>query len=310
MITNRLVVMLGVVLMIAGCATVQTQGGIPGVVAPGIEPELVQEGFTFTEGPLGTMDGGLYFTHLLGANRIYRLDASGKISVFRENSNGTNGLAFTPTGDLVGAEGRGKRISKIGHDGTAAELTHGDGEKPLMAPNDLIVDANGGIYFTDPGPPPVVPGRKAYVYYLPARATKALVVDDAIVRPNGLILTLDGKMLIVADSVADTMYAFDVQSDGTIANKRTFIRLRNIPQGERSGADGIAIDHDGRIYVATIAGVQVFDNMGEYLGTIRIAHRPSNMAFSGPGKRTLYITTHEGLYQMQTLTRGPERLGK
>jgi gluconolactonase len=302
--------MLGVVLMIAGCATVQTQSGIPGVVAPGIEPELVQEGFTFTEGPLGTMDGGLYFTQLLGANRIYRLDASGKISVFRENSNGTNGLAFTPTGDLVGAEGRGKRISKIGQDGTAAELTHGDGEKPLMAPNDLIVDANGGIYFTDPGPPPVVPGRKAYVYYLPARATKALVVDDAIVRPNGLILTLDGKMLIVADSVADTMYAFDVQSDGTITNKRTFIRLRDIPHGEQSGADGIAIDHDGRIYVTTIAGVQVFDNMGKYLGTIRMAHKPSNVAFSGPGKRRLYITTHEGLYQMQTLTQGPERLGK
>jgi gluconolactonase len=310
MITSRWVVMLGVVLMIAGCATVQTQSGIPGVVAPGIEPELVQEGFTFTEGPLGTMDGGLYFTHLLGANRIYRLDASGKISVFRENSNGTNGLAFTPTGDLVGAEGRGKRISKIGQDGTAAELTHGDGEKPLMAPNDLIVDANGGIYFTDPGPPPVVPGRKAYVYYLPARATKALVVDDAIVRPNGLILTLDGKMLIVADSVADTMYAFDVQSDGTITNKRTFIRLRDIPHGEQSGADGIAIDHDGRIYVTTIAGVQVFDNMGKYLGTIRMAHKPSNVAFSGPGKRRLYITTHEGLYQMQTLTQGPERLGK
>jgi gluconolactonase len=310
MITSRWVVMLGVVLMIAGCATVQTQSGIPGVVAPGIEPELVQEGFTFTEGPLGTMDGGLYFTHLLGANRIYRLDASGKISVFRENSNGTNGLAFTPTGDLVGAEGRGKRISKIGQDGTAAELTHGDGEKPLMAPNDLIVDANGGIYFTDPGPPPVVPGRKAYVYYLPARATKALVVDDAIVRPNGLILTLDGKMLIVADSVADTMYAFDVQSDGTITNKRTFIRLRDIPHGEQSGADGIAIDHDGRIYVTTIAGVQVFDNMGKCLGTIRMAHKPSNVAFSGPGKRRLYITTHEGLYQMQTLTQGPERLGK
>ena len=310
MITSRWVVMLGVVLMIAGCAMVQTQGGIPGVVAPGIEPELVQEGFTFTEGPVGTMDGGLYFTHLLGANRIYRLDASGKISVFRENSNGTNGLAFTPTGDLVGAEGRGKRISKIGQDGTAAELTHGDGEKPLMAPNDLIVDANGGIYFTDPGPPPVVPGRKAYVYYLPARATKALVVDDAIVRPNGLILTLDGKMLIVADSVADTMYAFDVQSDGTITNKRTFIRLRDIPHGEQSGADGIAIDHDGRIYVTTIAGVQVFDNMGKYLGTIRLAHKPSNVAFSGPGKRRLYITTHEGLYQIQTLTQGPERLGK
>jgi gluconolactonase len=308
---NRLLVAIaGAVLIFTGCASVQTRGGIPGVVAPAVEPELVQEGYMFTEGPLGTTDGGLYFTDLREANRIYRLDASGKISVFRENSNGTNGLAFTRSGDLVGAEGTGKRISKIASDGKATELTRGDGEKPLMAPNDLIADANGGIYFTDPGPRPLVPGRKAYLYYLPAGATKALPLDDGIARPNGLILTLDAKTLIVADTVGDTMFAFDVQPNGTVRNKRPFIRLRDIPQGEESGADGIAIDRDGRIYVTTITGVQVFDKTGENLGTIRVARRPSNIAFSGPGKRTLYITAREGLYRVQTLTQGPERLGK
>jgi gluconolactonase len=311
---NKLVVAIAgiasAVLISAGCASVQTRGGIPGVVAPGVEPELVQEGYMFTEGPLGTTDGGLYFTDLREANRIYRLDASGKISVVRENSNGTNGLAFTRSGDLVGAEGSGKRISKIAPDGKATELTRGDGEKPLMAPNDLIADANGGIYFTDPGPRPLVPGRKAYLYYLPAGATKAVALDDGIVRPNGLILTLDAKTLIVADTVGDTLFAFDVQPNGTVRNKRPFIRLRDIPQGEESGADGIAIDRDGRIYVTTITGVQVFDKTGEYLGTIRVARRPSNIAFSGPGNRTLYITAREGLYRVQTLTQGPDRLGK
>lgn len=308
---NRLLVAIaGAVLISAGCASVQTRGGIPGAVAPGVEPELVQEGYIFTEGPLGTTDGGLYFTDLREANRIYRLDANGKISVFRENSNGTNGLAFTRSGDLVGAEGTGKRISKIGPDGKATELTRGDGEKPLMAPNDLIADANGGIYFTDPGPRPLVPGRKAYLYYLPVGATKALALDDGIARPNGLILTLDSKTLIVADTVGETMFAFDVQPNGTVRNKRPFIRLRDIPQGEESGADGIAIDRDGRIYVTTITGVQVFDKTGEYLGTIRVARRPSNIAFSGPSKRTLYITAREGLYRVQTLTQGPDRLGK
>jgi len=307
---SPLLTVLGAVLMSAGCASVQTQGGIPGVVAPGVEPELVQEGFSFTEGPLGTADGGLYFTDLRQANRICRLDAGGMISVFREKSDGTNGLAFTPTGDLVGAEGAGKRVSKIGPDGKSTELTRGDGEKPLMAPNDLIVDAKGGIYFTDPGPRPVVPGRKAYVYYLPAGAAKAFAVDDGIVRPNGLTLTLDGKTLIVADTVGDTMFAFDVQPDGTLRNKRPFARLRDIPQGADSGADGIAIDRDGRIYVTTVTGVQVFDKAGRYLGTIKVARQPSNVAFSGPGKRTLYITAREGLYRVQTLTQGAERLGK
>ncbi len=277
---------LGAVLMSAGCASVQTQGGIPGVVALGVEPELVQEGFIFTEGPLGTADVELYFTDLREANRIYRLDAGGKISVFREKSDGTNGLAFTPTGDVVGAEGTGKRISRIGPDGKSTELTRGDGEKPLMAPNDLIVDAKGGI------------------------STKAFAVDDGIVRPNGLTLTLDGKTFIVADTVGDTMFAFDVQPDGTLKNKRPFVRLRDIPQGADSGADGIAIDRDGRIYVTTVTCVQVFDKAGQYLGTIKVARQPSNVAFSGPGKRTLYITAREGLYRVQTLTQGAERLGK
>jgi gluconolactonase len=305
------VAMLSAVLMSTACASVQkTKGGIPGVVAPGVEPELVREGFIFTEGPLGMADGGLYFTDLLGANRIYRLDLDGNITVFREQSNGTNGLAFTSTGDLVGAEGRGKRISRIGVDGKATELTLGDGEKPLMAPNDLIVDAKGGIYFTDPGPPPAVLGRKAYLYYLPAGTARAFALDDGIVRPNGLTLTLDGKTLIVADSVSDTLFAFDVQSDGTVRNKRPFVRLHDIPQGAESRADGIAIDRDGRIYVTTLTGVQVFDKAGYYLGTIKVAREPSNLAFAGPGKRTLYITAREGLYRVQTLTQGPERLGK
>lgn len=297
-----------------GCATLQTAGGIPGVVAPGVEAELVQEGYTFTEGPLGTPDGGLYFTDLREVNRIYRLDGGGRISVFRENSNGTNGLAYTRSGELVGAEGSGKRagkrISRIGPDGRSVELSAGDGQKPLMGPNDLIVDAKGGIYFTDPGPRPLVPGRKAYVYYLAAGATRAVVVDDGIVRPNGLILTLDAKTLIVADTVGDTMFAFDVQPNGMLRNKRPFIRLLDIPPGEESGADGIAIDRDGRIYVTTITGVQVFEASGGYLGTIKVARRPSNVAFSGPGKRTLYITAREGLYRIQTLTQGPDRPGK
>lgn len=294
-----------------GCTDMpQTPGGMRAVVADGVQPELVREGFIFTEGPLGMPDGGLYFTDLRDAQRVHRLDPSGRISIVREKSNTTNGLAYTPKGELVGAEGTGKRISRIGQDGKATELTVGDGQRPLMAPNDLIVDAKGGIYFTDPGPRPLVPGRKAYVYYLPAGSAKAVAVDDSIVRPNGLTLTLDSKTLVVADTVGDTLFAFDVQPDGTLRNKRPFAKLRDIPDGKDSGGDGIAIDRDGRIYVTAITGVQVFDRRGEYLGNITVPKKPTNVAFSGPGKRTLYITAQEGLYRMPTLTAGPDRLGK
>src|SRR5882757_5815323 len=85
----------------------QTSPGIPGVIAPGVEPDLVQEGFVFTEGPVGTPDGGLYFSDIR-PNKIYLLDASGKITLVREQSNGSNGLAVTKDGELFAAEGGGQ----------------------------------------------------------------------------------------------------------------------------------------------------------------------------------------------------------
>lgn len=283
--------------------------GIPGVVAPGVEPELVQEGFVFTEGPVGTADGALYFSDIR-TNRTYLLEAGGKISVAREQTNGANGLALTKDGNLLAAEGDGKRISRRSPDGKITTVTDGIEGKPLLAPNDLIVDAKGGIYFTDPGPRPVVPGRIVHVYYLPAGAQHPVVIDDKVARPNGLTLTADGKTLIVDDTLGTTVFAYDVQPDGSVTNKRAFAELRDIPAGQESVADGLALDSEGRIYITTIKGVQVFDAAGQYLGTIAVTRQPANVAFAGPDKSTLYITAREGLYRLKTLAQGPARLGK
>jgi len=285
------------------------QGGIPGVVAPGVQPELVQEGFVFTEGPVGTADGGLYFSDLR-ANQTYRLDANGKITRVREKTEGANGLALTHDGDLLSAVGDGKKITRWTRDGRTTTLTESFDGKPFLAPNDLIVDAKGGIYFTDPGPRPLVPGRKAYVFYLPAGAKQPMLIDDQIVRPNGLTLTNDRKTLIVDDTVGETIFAYTVQPDGSAKDKRKFAKLHDIQQGMESGADGMALDRDDRIYVTTVTGVQVFDSAGQYLGTIQVPRQPANVAFSGPGKHTLYITAREGLYRILLLSQGPDRLGK
>ena len=190
--TSAAVGAVAVIGLLALPVSAQSPTGIAGVVAPGAEPQLVQEGFVFTEGPVGTPDGGLYFSDIR-PSRIYRLDPNGKIDLVREQTNGANGLALTHDGDLLAAEGDGKRISKRIRDGTVTTVTEGIGGKPFLAPNDLILDAKGGIYITDPGPRPVVPGRIAYVYYLPAGAKQPVVIDDQIARPNGLTLTRDGK---------------------------------------------------------------------------------------------------------------------
>src|ERR1700704_3268837 len=156
--------------------------GIPGVLAPGVVSELVQEGFTFTEGPVGAADGSLYFSDIR-VNRVFHLDAAGKISVFRETTNGTNGIALTKDGELLFAEGGGPRITKRARDGSITTLIDKHAAQPMLAPNDLIVDARGGVYFTDPGPRPVVPGRPTYVYYLPAGAKTPILIDSAVPRP-------------------------------------------------------------------------------------------------------------------------------
>jgi gluconolactonase len=297
------------VVLLAEAAHAQSPSGIAGVVAPGVAPELVQEGFVFTEGPVGTPDGGLYFSDIR-PNRIYHLDPGGKISLVREQTNGANGLALTREGDLLAAEGEGKRISRRSRDGGVTTVTEGIAGKPFLSPNDVLVDANGGIYITDPGPRPVVPGRTAYVYYLPAGAKEPIVIDDQIARPNGVTLTRDGKTLIVNDTLGPTVYAYDVQPDGSVKNKRTFAQLRDIPEGKESGADGMALDREDRVYVTTVAGVQVFDAAGKYLGTIKVPRQPANAGFAGPDKRVLYITAREGLYRINMLAQGPDRIGK
>jgi gluconolactonase len=290
-------------------AAAQAPGGIPGVLAPGVQAELVQEGFTFIEGPVGTADGGLFFSDIR-VSKTYRMNPQGAITVIRENTKSTNGLALSPTGDLLGAEGEGGRISKRSAEGTITTLSGGYQGKPLLAPNDLIMDSKGGIYFTDPGPRPVVQGRPTYVFYLPSGAKDPILVDGSIARPNGLVLTRDEKTLIVDDTIGPTVFAFDIQPGGTLRNKRVFAQLRDTKPGEESGADGSCIDRDDRVYVTTASGVQVFDRTGSYLGTIRAGRQAANCAFAGPDKKTLYLTAREGLYRIRTIAQGPDRLGK
>jgi len=289
-------------LLIAGAAFAAPAGGIRGVVAPGVEPELVSEAFMNTEGPLGMADGGLLFSDT-NASITYRIAPDGKISAFRYNTNRGNGIALTRDGDLIWAEE--PRIYKRTKNGFVT-LTAG---ARLFQPNDLIADDKGGIYFTDPGPRPVVPGVKVNVYYIPPGG-KPIVIDDSVPRPNGITLTRDGKTLIVDNTIGNDVFAYDVQPDGSVKNRRVFVSLHDIKPGEESFADGMGMDRDGRLYVTTIRGIQVFDARGGYLGTITVPRQPSNVAFSGPDKRTLYISARPAIYSLKMLSQGPERLGK
>src|SRR6185436_16338967 len=119
--------------------------GIPGVAAKSETVQLVKEGFNFTEGPVATADGGLYFSDITNSNRTYHMNPKGEITIFREQTGGGNGLAVNKAGELFTVEGESKRVTKFAG-GKLTVLTEGSVSKPLMAPNDIFLDAKGGIY--------------------------------------------------------------------------------------------------------------------------------------------------------------------
>jgi gluconolactonase len=285
------------------------QAEIAGVIAAGARVEEVRGGFKGLEGPVAAPDGGLFFSDI-PANITYKLEPNGTIAVWRENTNGANGLFLARDGRLLAAEGAGRRIVAVTPDKRAMPLATAFNGQPLRGPNDVIADSRGGIYFTDPAPrpaPDVAPKEPGNVHYLSPKG-EVLVLDGQIRRPNGLTLSIDEKTLYVGDTEGEFVYAFDVASDGRVSNKRQFARLIELEKGSfgpRSRADGMAIDAMGRLYVSTAAGIQVLDRAGKHLGIIRLPSVARNVAFGGKDRRTLYLTALGSLYRVQMLAEGP-----
>ena len=311
----------GLIITLTACATTvgsqaafAQQKAIAGVISSDAVVELVRGGFQGLEGPVSSGDGGLYFSDV-AANRTYKLDARGAISVWREGTNGANGLFLLKDGRLLIAEGSGRRLAAVRADKSVSPLATAINGQPLRGPNDLIPDRRGGIYFTDPAPRPapgVAPKAPGNVYYLRPNGD-LLLIDDKIQRPNGITLSLDEKTLYVDDTEGEFVYAFDVQEDGRVARKRELAKLLEPEKGSlgpRSRGDGMAIDSMGRLYVATAAGVQVIDPKGQHLGFIRLPAVARNLAFAGQDGRTLYLTALESLYRVRVLSQGPSERAK
>jgi gluconolactonase len=290
-------------------ATETVAPNIPGVVAGGTKVQVIKDGFDGTEGPIAMPDGSLLFTETTG-NRVTRIDKDGKTSTFLENTNGSNALSFDRKGRMYSAQTVKMQVGIIYPKGSEKVLTDNYQGTPYARPNDLIVDKKGGVYFSDAGlnpdqnpPPPPMP---LAVYYI-TPAGKTIRVADGIVRPNGVLLSRDEKVLYVNDTNGEYLLAFDVQSDGTLRNRRNFAKYEGVtrtPQRITSGADGLALDSQGRVYVCTQIGVQVFSPQGQFLGTIPLSRSPQNMAFAGPDKKTLYVVGRGAAFKIQMIAQG------
>ncbi len=286
---------------------------IPGVVKGGTTVQLLKEGLDGTEGPIAMPDGSVIFSEI-NANRIIRIGNDGVFSTFLENTGGTTGLQFDRQGRLYAAVvpwGTTKFSIIYPEAAKKVVIDNYDG-KPFGRPNDLVILRNGGMYFTDsanaqPRPAEPLPLPAAF-YYLPPGATKAIQVLTDVGFPNGVISSRDEKVLYLNNSAGESLIAFDVQADGSLANRRDFAKYEGVKPNAagvpQSGADGITIDSQGRLYVAASTGVQVFTPQGQHLGTIPMPRPPQNLAFAGPDKKTLYVVGRGVVSKVQMIAEG------
>lgn len=295
-----------------------------------------------TEGPAVAPDGSIYFTDMpfgADAGMILRFEPkSGRISVFTADSGKSNGLAFLADGSMVscdGADGGGRRLVRwdleTGRGTTLADRFEG---KRLNSPNDLCLDSQGRIYFTDPrygGTEPRELEREA-VYRLDPDG-KVLEVTRAVEKPNGIVLSPDQRTLYVGDHNnggnrlkptdpepkrgAMKVHAFPLDADGRVAGPaRTLVDF-----GTENGCDGMTVDSTGNVYLACRSlrrpGILVVDPAGRELAFVETGPRdqkglfddwrgiPSNVEFGiGDDAHSLYLTIDKGLHRIRVKTQG------
>lgn len=271
------------------------------LIAKGASVVKLADGFAFTEGPAADKNGNVYFTDQ-PFNKIYVWTTEGKLETFHENPGRANGLYFDHNGNLLSCSDLDNELWSISADKSHQKLVLDYEGKRLNGPNDLWVRPDGGIYFTDPlyvrpywTRSPEMEQNGEHVYFLfPDRKTLSRVTHD-LVKPNGIIGTPEGKKLYVADIGAGKTYVYDIQADGSLANKKLFAEM---------GSDGMTIDSKGNIYL-TGNGVTVFDKNGRQIEHIKIdAAWTANVCFGGKDMKTLFITASEYLYSLEMKVKG------
>lgn len=279
------------------------------------------------EGPVYAADeDALYFTSVPPASiRRMALDgarfpvAPQAITTLRPDANRANGMTMDREGRLIVCEqgtlatpARIRRIDR--HSGESETLVDAIGGSPLNSPNDVIVAADGAVWFTDPSyghvqsfrPPPALPDR-VYRHDPVTGTTRA--VAEGFDKPNGLVLSPDGRTLYVGDSGADQdpdreprqrphhIEAFAVGADGALSRRRVFAVVgRGVP-------DGLAVDSAGRLFSSFADGIEVRDPDGALLGEIRLPGAV-NLTFGGAERNVLFITADTAVWAARLATQG------
>ena len=273
---------------------VNSRAPVMEVLGAGSEWQLVSQGHGFTEGPAVNAKGEVFFTDIPNG-RIHKIALDGKVSVFAEDTGKANGLMFGPDGRLFACASGKKQILAYDESGKATVIASD------IDSNDLCVTQSGNLYVTDP------PHKQVWLI---TQNGEKRVVDtngkDEIAFPNGISLTPDQSLLLVADMRGQFVWSYHIEADGSLSAKQRYHHLR-LPDGMmESGADGMTVDAKGRLYVTTHLGIQFCDQAGRVNGVIAKPQRKwlANAVFGGPNFDELYACCSDKIYKRRTTVKG------
>jgi len=274
------------------------------------ELEKVADGFGFTEGPIWhPTENWLVFSDIQRSVQ-YRWSEAEGLSVFRTPSNQANGNCFDKTGRVISCEHASSHLVIHDHDGKRVRVlaAHFEG-KELNSPNDVLCDAQGRIWFTDPSFGRIREdlgilrdqdlGMQAVFRLDPDGGLRAVITDFQ--QPNGLCFSPDESRLFVNDSWGGHIRVFDIEADGSLSDGAIWAEI----SGEGEGVpDGMKCSTDGHILCNGPGGVHILDPQGQTLGVILTPEKSTNFCFAGPGSGQLYITASTSVYRIQTRLAG------
>ena len=284
--------------------------------------EVLAEGFRWSEGPAWDRARGRLLFSDVPINVVHAWSEKDGLSTFLKPSGytgpeggggrepGANGLAFDAQGRLILCQHGDRRISRL-ENGRFITLVDRFEGKRFNSPNDLVLAADGALYFTDP-PYGLTktfddPGREIGwngVYRLGPDGRVSVLVKD-LRAPNGIGLSPDGRTLYVGQSDGDrpVVMAYDLAPDGAVSNGRVFFDTTPLRKNGPGAPDGMKVDRDGNVFTTGPGGVLVLTSKGEYLGTIVTGVPTANLAFGDDGS-TLYLTANDKLCRVRTTTKG------
>jgi gluconolactonase len=284
------------------------------LIRPHERPRPIASGFEWAEGPVWFADLDCLLWSDIPANRMLRWSRGRGSSVFRAPSNFTNGNTRDRQGRLISCEHGRRRVTRTEPDGSIRVIAETFDGHRLNSPNDVVVAADGAVWFTDP-PYGILSDREghkadpeyggSYLFRADPSSGKVEAMVTDFVKPNGLAFSPDHRRLYVADSGLTHdpegphhIRVFEVEGGRRLTRGRVFAEI------SPGFPDGMRIDSQGNVWTSAGDGVQTFNPEGTLLGKIKLPAAVANLCFGGANRETLYVTATDTVWEIPVAARG------